>query len=66
MRRTTIRSALPFSIIKKNNIKLPKFESLIVSEVSFCVHMNLAIQEAPAIFAESIISSIMKKEIVKH
>ena len=34
--------------------------------VSFCVHMNLAIQEAPAIFAESIISSIMKKEIIKH
>ena len=33
MRRTTIRSALPFSIMKNNKIKLPKFKSLIVSEV---------------------------------
>ena len=59
--------ASPFSTMKNNSIKLPKLESLIVSEVRnlynnfFCVHLNLAIQEAPAILAESIISSIIKK-----
>ena len=53
--------------MKNNSIKLPKLESLIVSEVRnlysnfFCVHLNLEIQEAPAILAEFIISSIIKK-----
>ena len=64
----TVEIAPPFSIIK---IRLPKFESLIVSEVRkldsiFCAHMNLAIQKAPTILAESVISSIIKNELIKH
>ena len=58
--------------MKNNSIKLPKLESLIVFEVRnlysnfFCVHLNLEIHEAPAILAESIISSIIKNQLIKH